>query len=334
MARFVDNFWEVEFNSTVGFDIIMKRLHDGREACKEYEKFLKERAKAEELYAQTLIRLTKKLTFKEEIDGTLRRSIDEVIAQTETIGNSHNNMHQRLLEEAKKVEEFRETQREVRKREEELVKKMQSQKKDSYSRVINSKKNYESKCKEADQAEESAFRARQSPNAKEIEKLTNKKDKTRSYAEIADDQYKAAVDALEVTRKDWEKQMATFCVKTQALEQDRIKYLRNSMWVYTNVASIQCCTDDKLYERMRDSLEKCSDKEDIDSFINSKRTGSAKPAPINYECYYRDRQRNSNGSRMPRPAPPSGQPPVPIQRGLLARNGSIDGTRRTKSLRR
>ncbi|XP_033127327.1 proline-serine-threonine phosphatase-interacting protein 1-like isoform X2 [Anneissia japonica] len=332
MSRFVDNFWDAEFNSSQGFDVLMKRLHDGRETCKEYEKFLKERAKVEEQYARNLIRLTKNVSSKEEIDGTLRRSFDEVISQTEVMGNSHNSMHQRLMEEAKKVEEFRETQREVRKKEEEQVKRIQIQKKEHYNRMVNTKKSYETKCREADQAEDVANKARQSPNSKELEKLTNKKEKARAIAEAADDQYRAAVDTLENARKEWEKQMATFCVKAQNLEQDRIKYLRNSVWVYTNIGSIQCCTDDKLYEKVREMLEKCSDVEDNDLFIRSKRTGSARPAPIVYECYYRERQRHSNGNRMQNR--PVAQVPVPVQRGQMSRNGSVDGSRRTQSLRR
>ena len=67
---------------------------------------------------------------------TLKTSWSEVISQTENCGQSHIDISIRLLDEAKKVEEFRETQKERRRKEEECIKKLITAKKDQYNKVV------------------------------------------------------------------------------------------------------------------------------------------------------------------------------------------------------
>ena len=67
---------------------------------------------------------------------TLKTSWDEVVSQTENCGQSHINISIRLTEEAKKVEEFREAQKEKRRKEEDGIKRLITAKRDQHNKVI------------------------------------------------------------------------------------------------------------------------------------------------------------------------------------------------------
>nr|XP_054750342.1 proline-serine-threonine phosphatase-interacting protein 1-like [Lytechinus pictus] len=54
--------------------------------------------------------MAKNAAGKEEIGG-LRKSWDELLSQTEAMGNSHIQLSMRMMEEAKKIEDFRESQK-------------------------------------------------------------------------------------------------------------------------------------------------------------------------------------------------------------------------------
>ncbi|GAA6071684.1 proline-serine-threonine phosphatase-interacting protein 2 isoform X1, partial [Tachysurus ichikawai] len=69
-----------------------------------------------------------------------------------------------------------------------------------------------------------------------------------------------------------------------------------------------------LYEEVRKSLEQCDIQEDIEHFINLRRTGDKPPAPILYENFY------SNQRTVPNRQPPSvtrrgAAPPPPNTEG-------------------
>ncbi len=276
MTRFVEHFWDTEFNSTNGYDVLLKRMKEGREMCKDYEEFLKQRAKAEEVFGKTLVKIAKSSGGKDEI-GSLKTSWDEVVSQTENCGQSHVNISIRLTEEAKKVEEFREAQKEKRKKEEDGIKRVIASKRDQYNKVMHSKRAYESKCKEADIADDAYMKGRLVGPTKDQDKLLIKKDKLRQASTQADAQYQKDVAVLEQASQEWEDRMAQLCVIFQQLEMERIRFLRNTMWVFSNIISLQCCSDDENSDDMRKALSECNEDRDIQLFISQKATGSTKP---------------------------------------------------------
>ncbi|XP_022084607.1 proline-serine-threonine phosphatase-interacting protein 1-like isoform X2 [Acanthaster planci] len=297
-------------------------MKEGREMCKDYEDFLKQRAKAEESFGKTLLKISRTSGGKEEI-GTLKAAWSEVVTQTELCGQAHIDISIRLGDEAKKVEEFRESQKDLRRKSEDAIKKLITAKKDQYNKVVHSKRNYESKCKEADIADDSYMKGRLVAPAKEIDKMALKKDRTRQAASVADAQYQKDVASLDQTRQQWEEQMAQLCVIFQQLETERIRFLRNAMWVFANIISLQCCSDDGNSEDMRKALSECHEDKDIQLFISQKRTGSSRPAPIVYECYYRDNMMGKSGggitnsrSRQTLPPIPGGPPKIDQTRAL------------------
>nr|XP_054752439.1 proline-serine-threonine phosphatase-interacting protein 2-like [Lytechinus pictus] len=168
--------------------------------------------------------------------------------------------------------------------------------------VTQAKKTYENRKRELDIADENYMKQRLVLAPKEVDKLTVKKEKCLAAVEQADAQYHASVKTLDDARNDWEKQMEETCIILQAMEEERIKFLRNSMWVHTNMLSLHCVEDDQHCEESRKILEQCSEENDIRLFVAQKRTGSSRPAPIEVEGNWNiAKSTMSNGKTMPSP---------------------------------
>eukprot|EP00057_Strongylocentrotus_purpuratus_P022338 XP_011676812.1 PREDICTED: proline-serine-threonine phosphatase-interacting protein 2 isoform X3 [Strongylocentrotus purpuratus] len=208
----------------------------------------------------------------------------------------------RMMEEAKKIEDFREAQKEKRKKPEENTKKAQAVKKEWYNKVTQAKKTFEGRKRELDIADENYMKQRLVQAPKEVDKLVQKKEKCLASVEQAEAQYHAWVKTLEDARSDWESQMEETCIVLQAMEEERIKFLRNSMWVQTNMLSLHCVEDDQHCEESRKILEQCSEENDIKLFVAQKRTGGSRPAPIEVETpWSNSKSAMSNGKAMPSP---------------------------------
>ncbi|XP_037109120.1 proline-serine-threonine phosphatase-interacting protein 1a isoform X2 [Syngnathus acus] len=296
--EFKDAFWGGNFNSNLGYEAIIQRLNDGRRTCKDMEELFKMRASAEEKYGKELVAISRKVGGFYEI-CTLRTSIDEMKTQMEMIGNLHIHLSGLLKEEAKRIEQFREKQKEQRKRLEFIIEKVQKNKVSFYKKTIDSERHYEQRCREADEAEQTADKMRNASTAtpKQIEKLSNKSKMCREAAEEAERQYKSNIDQLDQIRQEWELTHSNTCEVFQQQETERLKAMRNGLWQHCNHLSTQCVKADECYEGVRQILEKCDIIADMNSFVGIKGTGTNRPAPIEYQNYYeRDATEVRNGS--------------------------------------
>ncbi|KTF85610.1 hypothetical protein cypCar_00011464, partial [Cyprinus carpio] len=93
-------------------------------------------------------------------------------------------------------------------------------------------------------------------------------------------------------------------------EVERISTLRNVVWTHLNHLSQQCVTSDELYEEVRKSLEQCNIQEDIEHFINLRRTGDKPPASVPYENFYNN-QRSAPTRSLPTAGRRAAAPPPP-----------------------
>ncbi|XP_057177965.1 proline-serine-threonine phosphatase-interacting protein 2 [Triplophysa rosa] len=307
--HFKDNFWNVDITSTAGYDSIIQHLNDGKRTCKEIEDFMKARAAIEEKYAKELLGLSKKVCGHCEMN-TLKRSLDVFKLQTENVSLSHLHLAQTMREEAKKLEDFREKQKETRKKVEQQMDALHKQKVAQYKKTAEAKKTYEQKCRDKEEAEQNMNRNATTSSSKQQEKLYAKTQQAKQAAEESDRIYSHNVSTLAKIREEWLNEHVKACEFFEKQELERINSLRNVVWIHLNHLSQQCVTSDELYEEVRKSLEQCNIQEDIEHFINLRRTGDKPPAPIAYENFY-----NNQRTAPARPATTAirraGVPPPP-----------------------
>uniref|UniRef100_A0A8C7R1H6 Proline-serine-threonine phosphatase interacting protein 2 n=1 Tax=Oncorhynchus mykiss TaxID=8022 RepID=A0A8C7R1H6_ONCMY len=290
-----------ELTSTGGYDCIIQHLNDGKRTCKEIEDFMKARASIEEKYAKELLGLSKKVCGHNEMN-TLKRSLDMFKLQTEHVSLSHLQLAQTMRDEAKKLEDFRERQKETRKKVEQQMDALHKQRATQFKKTMETKKTYEQKCRDKEEAEQNMNRNASTSNVKQQEKLLTKTQQAKQNAEEADRLYMHNVSVLGKTREDWQKEYIKACEVFEKQEVERINTLRNMVWTHLNQLSQQCVTSDELHEEVRKSLEQCDIQEDIEHFVNLRRTGDKPPAPVLYENFY-------SGQRVPA-GPPSSRTPL------------------------
>ncbi|XP_070631432.1 proline-serine-threonine phosphatase-interacting protein 1 isoform X3 [Bos indicus] len=251
--------------------------------------------------------------------GSLRASFDSLKQQMENVGSSHIQLALALREELRSLEEFRERQKEQRKKYEAVMDRVQKSKLSLHKKAMESKKTYEQKCRDADDAEQAFERISTNGQQKQVEKSQNKAKQCKDSAMEAERTYRQNIEQLERVRSEWEQEHRATCEAFQLQEFDRLTILRNSLWVHCNQLSMQCVKDDELYEEVRVTLEGCSVDADIDGFIQAKSTGTEPPAPVPYQNYY-DRE----------VAPLSSSPGVQPSCGMIKRfSGLLHGSPKT-----
>ncbi|TNM92304.1 hypothetical protein fugu_019316, partial [Takifugu bimaculatus] len=302
--HFKDFFWNVELISTGGYDTIIHYLNDGKRTCKEIEEFIKARASIEEKYAKDLLSLSKKVCGHAEMNA-LKKSLDVFKLQTEHVSLAHLQLAQSMRGEVKKLEEFREKQKEMKKKMEQNMDAFHKLKSSQFKKTMEAKKMYEHKCRDKEEADQNVNRNANTSNSKQIDKVDAI---FIRCASPADRSYQQNINTLAKAREDWIREHVSSCEVFENLAKERIVFLRNAVWTHLNQLSQQCVTNDELYEEVRKSLECCDVQRDIEHFINLRKTGEKPPAPVLYESFY-------TTQRSPTP-----QPPQPSRRTLALPN--------------
>ncbi|XP_046554774.1 proline-serine-threonine phosphatase-interacting protein 1-like isoform X2 [Haliotis rubra] len=287
LSQYSEAFWGTHFTSTAGFEALALRMKDGRHMCKEFEEYLKQRYEAENRYSKDLHKLERNMKLKDDI-GVLEKSWNKLKEEMEKMVQIHQDAAANFLKQMDDVKKFNEAQTTKKKAMEETVKKYQSNKNSLYSRCMNNHKNYKDKCREKDSASDNynLQRSTVTTQTKDLEKANKAKARAEDEAVKAETAYKSSLDALESARDLWEKEMQAACDVFQNLDHERIKFLRENLWVSLNVDSQVAVEIDDCCESVRRVLENCSMENDICTFIEKYQTGTERPACIVFEDYY------------------------------------------------
>ncbi|XP_071179004.1 proline-serine-threonine phosphatase-interacting protein 2-like isoform X1 [Mytilus edulis] len=288
--KFVDGFWEADFLGVRGYEILCQRLKSGKKMCKELDEFLKERIKAEQAYSKALSIAVKKIGNPEEM-GDLGRSILQLQRETEKMSAVHDLAAKQFLSLERELTEFSGDQNSKRHATDEIIRKSNQLKQQSYKQTISLKEKYTQRCREKDNAEEAFNNAKQSVTVKtkDLDKIEKVKDKAIETMEQADQSYKNSIETLENTRTQWEKDMENTCSEFEHLEEARIELLRDLIWKCTNIDSQTCVDHDQCAENVRQMLELCDIDKELHDFIEKNKTGSERPelpTEVFYENYY------------------------------------------------
>jgi proline-serine-threonine phosphatase interacting protein 1 len=251
------------------------------------------------------------------------------------VGRLHLSLSQKITDDIlKAVREFKDQQRETRKKSEDTVKRAAGHKRTCYQSTNRARATYETRCKEADKAEET-FNKVQSPGTakqQEIAKAQKNSEKARASSKNADQLYQESVKSLEESRALWEREMELICRQFQELEELRIAYLRHHMWTLCNLCSQTTVYEDQSFENVRKVLEECNVDNDIDLFVSERKTGSERPAPLRYINFYHPNQSEPpaapaakggkgeapNKALPPIPPESSSEPAGPIEDGVYS----------------
>jgi hypothetical protein len=109
-----------------------------------------------------------------------------------------------------------------------------------------------------------------------------KLEKTQINLATSNTEYENAVKALEETTVRWNRDWKAAADKFQDLEEERLDFMKSSLWSFANIASTVCVSDDASCEKVRLSLENCEVEKDIASFIKDRGTGQEIPDAPKY----------------------------------------------------
>jgi hypothetical protein len=109
-----------------------------------------------------------------------------------------------------------------------------------------------------------------------------KLEKTQINLATSNTEYENAIKALEETTGRWNRDWKAAADKFQDLEEERLDFMKSSLWSFANIASTVCVSDDASCEKVRLSLENCEVEKDIVGFIKERGTGQEIPDPPKY----------------------------------------------------
>jgi hypothetical protein len=208
--------------------------------------------------------------------GTLRLSLDVVRAEVEATGKAHQNIAAQMRSELEEpLAAFAGGMKERRKIVQTGVEKLLKLKNQQTSSVNKARDKYEQDCLKI----KGYLAQGHMVMGQEERKNKAKLEKTQIQLSSTSQEYEGAVKILEETTGRWNRDWKAACDKFQDLEEERIDYLKSSLWTFANIASTVCVSDDASCEKIRLSLEDCDVEKDICNFIKDNSTGQEIPDP-------------------------------------------------------
>ncbi|KAK7057780.1 SH3-domain-containing protein [Favolaschia claudopus] len=316
---FCNSFWGL---GDAGVNILFARMRGATRTTDELRNFWKERAVIEEEYANRLLNLAKVTLGKDEI-GELRNSFDTLRLETEKQGSTH-------LQLAEQIRTDLEAQTTVllnkqiahRKNSQTPLEKRFKIKQTQESYVLKAREKYESDClRIASYTQQIAVNP-----GKDVERLQLKLRRAQQTVQANEKDFASFTKTVLDMIPGWEKDWKEFCDTCQDLEEDRLDFMKDIIWMYANHVSTLCVSDDQSCERIRTVLDQLEPDKDVENFVQEYGTGNSIPEPPVFVPYNGQQSESPSkqtpGSRpaefirasaRPAPAYPEQDPVVPTQ---------------------
>ncbi|CAH7668912.1 hypothetical protein BY996DRAFT_6430599 [Phakopsora pachyrhizi] len=266
----------------------------------ELRNWYKERAALEADYSRRLQKLAKSNIFylmRYEGDG-LRNCLERVREMTIRSAHSHAELGGTFKSGLEsKVSEFVNRRDGVRRNPQISIEKLHKRALELKSLQEKARKKFE-----ADAIAVSGYNAQlHLVQGREMDKVSSKLDKAQGSIGITEKEYKVLTKSLEETSEEWNFQWKSFCDLVQDLEEDRIEFMRSSLWDYTNGVSTVCALEDKDCECVRKVIEKCDLRQDIRCFIQYAGSGNELCTAPLYIDYVKGEFDSLTAGKPPRP---------------------------------
>ncbi|KAG0635468.1 hypothetical protein HOY80DRAFT_893048, partial [Tuber brumale] len=270
-----NNFWGKD---DAGVGPLLQRMHDAKTTCEELKTFYAARAAIEDEFARKLLALSKKPLGSVET-GTLKISMDVLRAEVESMGKAHQTTADQMKTELEQpLTDYSGAWRERRRIVQGTCEKILQLKSKQTNQVNKTRDRYEQDCLKI----KGYLAQGHMVMGQEERKNKARLEKTQAALVTSNAEYQEAIKALEGTTTRWNKEWKQACDKFQDLEEERIDFLKASLWTFANVASTVCVSDDQSCEKVRVSLEDCEVEKDITSFILDRGTGQDIPDAPKY----------------------------------------------------
>ncbi|KAJ3904265.1 SH3 domain-containing protein [Lentinula edodes] len=319
---FCNSFWGA---GDGGVDVLFARMRGAMRTMDELRNFWKERAAIEEDYAKRLGKLAKQTLGRDEI-GELRNSLDSVRLETDKQSSYHLNLAQQIKNDLEnQAATFCAKQNHHKKVYQAAIEKEFKAKQTQESYVKKAREKYEQDCMRIN-----SYTAQSTlVQGRDLEKIQFKLDKAQATVQTNERDFANFARTFQDTAAKWEQDWKMFCDTCQDLEDDRMEFMKDSMWAYANAVSTVCVSDDESCEKVRVALEGMDSEKEMENFVRDYGTGPQIPAPPAFFTYnspeaasasvartkpanfVRSSQRTSP-LRMPQPIPPEEEDEPPV----------------------
>ncbi|KAI9644702.1 formin-binding protein [Ciborinia camelliae] len=272
---FANNFWGKD---DAGVEPLIQRMVHAKQTCDELKTFYNARAALEEEYARKLLQLSRKPLGSSET-GTLRKSLDVLKGEVEAMGKAHQTIAGQMKTELEEpLAAFAGAMKERRKIVQHGTEKLLKIKVQQTNQVNKTRDKYEQECLKI----KGYLAQGHMVMGQEERKNKAKLEKTQVNLAMSNTEYENAVKILEETTGRWNRDWKSAADKFQDLEEERLDFMKSSLWSFANITSTVCVSDDASCEKVRLALEDCEVEKDIMSFINECGTGQEIPDPPKY----------------------------------------------------
>lgn len=276
---FANNFWG---KAESGVDVLIDRVNNTAQTINNVKSFYRERAAIEEEYARKLTALSRRTLHSSAELGTLKSALDTIKTRTEHLAKTHSTAASQYKTELEDpLAAFGDDIRRRRNAVETNMARLTKAKQIHEAAVENARARYEYDCHQL----KTYYEQQDFLQGKELE--NNNMHLERSYVAVDNSKraYQDAIRVLAEAKERWTTQWKESCDELQDIEEERINYLKSSLWGYTNVVSTACFSDDEGCETIRVALEQCDSEKDMEKFVTENGTGSEimnAPTFINY----------------------------------------------------